>query len=160
MHRTTSTVLFALLVSTAAAAQDATVTTRTEVKSDNGKVVTMTGCMMIGGGTSFMLANITSEHEQHQKTSAHEGGPYALVPREGLDIGPYVNQKVELTGVVVPAATKGDRDDKIEIRETTKVDVANGPDKKSSAKTTARVARGASSQFLVASVKMLSPHCP
>ena len=161
MRHVISGCVFALVVAgTVASAQDTGVRTETKVKSDNGKVVTMTGCMMIGGGTSFMLANITSEQEQHQKASAHEGGPYALVPREGLDIGPYVNQKVELTGVVVPAATKGDRDDKIEIKETTKVDVANGPDKKSAAKTTARVARGASSQFLVASVKMLSPHCP
>jgi hypothetical protein len=142
-----------------ASAQDAGVTTETKVKSDNGKVVTMTGCVMIGGGTSFMLANITSEHERGEKASAHRGGPYALIPREGLDIGPYVNQRVELTGVVVPAATKGDRDDKIEIRETTRVDVANGPDKKSSAKTTARIARGVTSQFLVAAAKMVSPHC-
>ena len=137
-----------------------TVTTETRVKSDNGKVVTMTGCVMIGGGTSFMLSNITSEHEKGDKaaTPDHSGG-YALVEREGLDLGPYVNQKVELMGVVVLAATKGDRDDKIEIKESTKVDVKGGPDTRTTSAALVKVARGDMHQFLVASVKMLSPNC-
>ena len=149
-----------LVTATAVGAQNARTTTETKVKSDNGKVVTMTGCVMIGGGTSYMLSNITNEHEKGDKASApvHSGG-YALVERQGLDLGPFVNQKVELTGVVVPAATKGDRDDKIEIKESTKVDVKGGPDKKSSAAATVKVARGDMHQFLVASVKMLSPNC-
>jgi hypothetical protein len=61
--------------------------------------------------------------------------------------------------VVVPAATKGDRDDKIELKETTTVKGENGPDKTSSAATTVKVARGADSQFLVASLKTVAPNC-
>src|SRR5688572_14082901 len=161
-HVTTATTaaLFALALTGAVArGQDARITTDTKVKSDNGKVVMMTGCVMIGGGTSFMLSNITAGHEQNQKGRARTGGPYALVTRDGLDLGPYINQKVELAGVVVPAAVKGDRDDKIEIKETTKVDVDNGPDRKSTAATTVKVARGDMHQFLVASVKPLAPNC-
>ena len=150
-------VLFALSLP-AVAAQDQKTTTDTRVKSDNGKVVTMVGCVMIGGGTSFTLSNITSEREQGaQATRAH--GPYALVPREGLDLGTYIHQRVELTGVVVPPATKGDRDDKFEIKETTKVDSEKGRDRKSTAATTVKVARGSMHQFLVASVKTLAPNC-
>lgn len=138
-----------VLVASGAGAQESAVAPDTRVKSDNGKVVTMTGCVMIGGGTSFMLSNITSEHEKGDKGQApvHSGG-YALVERAGLELGPFINQKVELTGVVVPAATKGDRDDKIEIKES--------PTSKT---TTVKVARGDVHQFLVASVKMLSPNC-
>jgi len=137
-----------LLIGSAVSAQETRVPTETRVKSDNGKVVTMIGCVMIGGGTSFMLANITSEQEKGDKAPPVHAGGYALVEREGLDLGPFINQRVELNGVVVPAATKGDRDDKIEIKESPKAKT-----------TTVKVARGDMNQFLVASVKMLSPSC-
>ena len=160
MRNTATGYVFALLLSgTIVAAQDAKVTTDTKVTSDNGKVVTLIGCVEIGGGTSFVLTNITSEREQHEKSSSPAGGPYALLERKGLDLGPYIQQKVELTGVVVPAATSRDKDDKIKIKETTKVDVKHGPDKTSSEATTVKVARGAANQFLVASVKSLAPTC-
>ena len=148
-----------LLSVTSVAAQQGRVTSETKVKSDNGKVVTMVGCVMIGGGTNFTLSNITTEREQGEKTAARPGGPYALVPREGLDLGPYITQKVEIAGVVVPPATKGDDDDKFEIKDTTKVEGPNGRDRRSSSATTVKVDRGPMHQFLVASVKMLTPNC-
>jgi len=64
-----------------------------------------------------------------------------------------------LTGVVVPAATKGDADDKIKIKETGRADAEQGSDRKSSASKTVKVARGATPQFIVASVKTLAPVC-
>ena len=158
-HVITGLVFSLCMAGAMAAAQDTKVTTETKVKSDNGKVVTLNGCVMIGGGTNFMLSNITSERAKDDKTTARAGGPYALVEREGLSLGPYINQRVELTGVVVLPATKGDRDDKITIKDTTKVDVDNGRDRTSRESTTVKVERGAMPQFLVASVKMLSPHC-
>ena len=110
--------LFALLLSgTIVAAQEAKITTDTKVRSDNGQVVTMRGCVEIGGGTSFVLTNITSEHEQHSTKPSPPGGPHSLMAREGLDLGPFIQQKVELTGVVVPAATGRDTDDKIRSRK-------------------------------------------
>ena len=151
-------VLFALSLTTVAA-QNPNVTTDTRVKSDNGKVVTMVGCVMIGGGTSFTLSNIATEREQGTNQATRPHGPYALVPREGLDLGPFIHQRVELTGVVVPPATKGDGDDKFEVKETTKADVGRGRDRKSTAATTVKVARGPMHQFLVASVKTLAPNC-
>jgi len=130
--------LVALLLSGAVvAAQDAKAGD-TKVKSDNGTVVTMTGCVEIGGGTSYVLTNITPD----------PGGPYSLVARKGLDLGPYIQQKVALTGVVVPAATSRDRDDKIKIKDPT-----------ASRSTTVKVARNKDAQFLVASVKTLAPTC-
>jgi hypothetical protein len=141
-----------LLSGTVVAAQDAKVTTDSKVTSDDGKVkvVKMTGCVEVGGGTGYVLTNITSEPAV---------GAYPLVERKGLDLGPYIQQKVELTGVVVPAATKGDTQDKIKVKDTTRVDVKDGPDKTSSTTTRVKVARGAATQFLVASVKTLAPSC-
>ena len=148
-----------ILTGAVAAAQDTRTTTDTTVKSDNGKVITMTGCVMIGGATNFLLANITPKPDEHDKTELSAGGSYALVEREGLDLSSYIDHRVELTGVVVPAATKGDHDDKIKIKETTKVDSPNASDKKSSTSATVKVARGPANQFLVASVKALAPTC-
>lgn len=146
MRSAAASCLLILLSATIVAAQEAKTTTGTNVKSDNGKVVTMTGCVEIGGGTSFVLTNITSERERHDTKASPPAGSYSLVAREGLDLGPYIQQKVELTGVVVPAATRRDGDDKIKIKEPTKA-------------TTVKVKRGAESQFLVASVKTLAPSC-
>lgn len=152
--------LFGVLFTGAiAAGQDTKSTQDTTVKSDNGKVITMTGCVMIGGATNFLLANIRPEHDKKDKTAPSPGGSYPLVEREGLDLSSYIDHQVELTGVVVPAATNGDHDDKIKIKETTKVEPASGPDKASSTATTVKVARGPANQFLVASVKTLAPTC-
>ena len=160
MRKTAAGCAFVLLLSsTVGAAQEARVTTDSKVTSDDGKVVKMTGCVEIGGGTSFVLTNITSEQDQHERHQIPPGGSYALVERKGLDLGLYIQQRVELTGVVVPAATRRDTQDKIKIKETTRVDVKQGPDKTSSKATTVKVARGAATQFLVASVTTLAPNC-
>lgn len=157
MRRAASNFLAALVLGgVAVAAQDAKTTTDTKVKAEKGKVVTVAGCLEIGGGTSFVLSNVTTGQEHHTKS-----GPYALTGREGLDLGPYINHKVELTGVVVPPVASGDKDDKIKIRETDKVDAATTPNGKSApATTTVTVPRAATTQFIVASVKSLAPTCP
>ena len=147
-----------LLTGVVASAQTTKSTTETKVKADNGQVVTVTGCLMIGGGTNFLLAP-TSERAEHEKVATAGSGPYALLDRDGVNLGRYINQRVELTGVVVPAATKGDADEKIKIKETTKVDSDKGADKKASDKKTVKVARGADTQFVVATVKTLAPVC-
>ena len=147
MRGTITSYLLVLLSSTVVAAQAAKTTADTQVKSDNGKVVTMTGCVEIGGGTSYVLTNITSEQGRDAKASA-AAGPYSLIERKGLDLGPYIQQKVQLTGVIVPAATSRDGDDKIKVKEPS-----------SEATTTLKVKRSAGAQFLVASVKTLAPSC-
>jgi len=160
MRKAAAGCAFVLLLSgSVAAAQDAKVTTDSRVTSDNGKVIKMTGCVEIGGGTSFVLTNITSEKDQRDGDRVPPVGSYALIERKGLDLGPYIQQQVELTGVVVPAATRRDTQDTIKIKETTRVDVKQGPDQKSSKATTVNVARGATTQFIVASVKTLAPSC-
>ena len=56
MRNTAAGYAFAVLLSgSMVAAQDANTTTDTKVKSDDGKIVKMTGCVEIGGGTSFCL---------------------------------------------------------------------------------------------------------
>ena len=128
-------------------AQDRKVTTDTKVKSDNGSVETLTGCVMIGGATNFLLTNITARVADDKKPSSPSIS-YALMERDGVELGQFINHRVQLAGVFVPAATKGDRDDKFEIKDT-----------KKSTRQTVKVDRGAANQFLVATVKSLAPSC-
>src|SRR5690349_82920 len=117
MRNLRSACALTLLMSSTIAAQHATVTTDTNVKAHDGKVVTLIGCVEIGGGTSFELTNIVSERDQHARAQGPAVGSYALVARKGLDLGLFIQQKVELTGVVVPAATTRDTQEKIKIKE-------------------------------------------
>jgi hypothetical protein len=159
MRFTTTGVVCALLLNGAiASAQDRSVKTETKVKSDNGSVETLTGCVMIGGATNFLLTNITARAADDKKPSSSTVS-YALMERDGVDLGQYINQRVQLTGVFVPAATKGDRDDKFEVKETKKADANSGSGKTTSTRQTVKVDRGAANQFIVAAVKAIAPQC-
>jgi hypothetical protein len=159
MRFATAGVVGALLLNAAiASAQDRAVKTDTTVKSDNGTVETLTGCVMIGGATNFLLTNITARVADDKKSSSSSVS-YALMERDGVDLGQYINQRVQLTGVFVPAATKGDRDDKFEVKETKKVDANRGSGQTTSSRQTVKVDRGAANQFIVASVKAIAPRC-
>jgi hypothetical protein len=147
-----------LLTAAAASAQEGKTTTDVKVKSDNGAVETLTGCVMIGGATSFLLTNITARVADDKKPSPASVS-YALTERDGVDLSRYINQRVQLIGVFVPAATKGDRDDKFEIKETTKSDPKGDSGHTASTRETVKVPRGAANQFLVASVKAVAPQC-
>src|SRR4051812_17288650 len=89
-----------LFTATLASGQTTKSTGETKVKSDNGQVVTVTGCVMIGGATNFLLS-VASERDGRDKAASAAPGSYALIERDNLDLGRYINQRVELTGVVV-----------------------------------------------------------
>ena len=155
---TTGVVCAVLMNGAIASAQNRTGKTDTQVKSDNGTVETLTGCVMIGGATNFLLTNITARVADDKKPSPPSVS-YALMERDGVDLGQYINQRVQLTGVFVPAATKGDRDDKFEVKDTKKADTNSGSGKTTSTRQTVKVDRGAANQFIVASVKAVAPQC-
>jgi hypothetical protein len=147
-----------LLTGAVASAQERSQATDVKVKSDNGTVETLTGCVMIGGATNYLLTNITGRVADDKKP-APASVSYALTERDGVDLSRYINQRVQLTGVFVPAATKGDRDDKFEVKETKKPDTKGDAAHTTSTKETVKVQRGAANQFLVASVKPVAPQC-
>jgi len=133
-------------------------TTGVKVKSDNGTVETLTGCVMIGGGTNFLLTNITARATDDKKPSP-AAVSYALTERDGVDLSRYINQRVQLTGVFVPAATKGDHDDKFEIKGDTKAGTTGDAGHTAAKRETVKVQRGASDQFLVATVRSMAQQC-
>ena len=74
-----------LLMGAVVSAQDRKVTTDTKVKSDNGSVETLTGCVMIGGATNFLLTNITARVADDKKPSSPSIS-YALMERDGVEL--------------------------------------------------------------------------
>jgi hypothetical protein len=161
MRRVISTCVVALCFAAASlGAQDsATTKTKTTVKADDGKVVTTTGCL-IGGPSSYTLTRATPIVEE-RVTIGTSGTvvSYTLIPRGSVDLTTHVGQQVEVTGVMIPAATKGDNDAKIKVQERTKTDVDNAPDAKSKSNTKVEVPRGANPQLAVTSVKMVGASC-
>jgi hypothetical protein len=83
---------------------------------------------------------------------------YALSPRAGVDLTPHVGKRVEISGIMVPAA-KGDKDAEVSIREETKVDGDHGADGKVKTRVEADIQRGAHPQLNVLSVKAVPGDC-
>ena len=161
MRRVISTCVVALSFAAASlsAQDDATIKSKTKIKTDDGKIVTTTGCL-IGGPSSYTLSRATPVIEE--RVTVGTSGTvvsYMLVPRGGVDLTTHVGQQVEVTGVLIPAATKGDDDAKIKVEEKTKAEIDNAPDAKSKSKTKVDVPRGASPQLAVTSVKMVGATC-
>jgi hypothetical protein len=161
------TLISCLLAVTAAAplaAQDTTIRRETRIKADDARILTISGCLG-GGAPNFVLTNVTAATvpggKKGDQAVAATGlmNAYALVPREGVSLAAHVGQRVQIVGVVVEAATKGDADAKIEVRERTEVEREGAPDARTETTTKARIPRGPTAQFAVTSVKMISPVC-
>jgi hypothetical protein len=153
--------VLALAATSFAAAQEPARKGDTRAKADEAKV-TLTGCVS-GGPTTFMLTNV-SVVEPNKSTDRPVGttgtaSAYVLAPREGVTFASHVGQKVEVSGVVVPAAAGSDKDAKVEVRERTEVRRDGAPEPKAGATTRTTVAKGPTDQFAVASIKLVSPIC-
>ncbi len=83
---------------------------------------------------------------------------YALSPRDGVDLAAHVGKRVEISGIMVPAA-RGDKDAEITIREETKVERDHAPDSTSKTRVEADIQRGAHPQLNVLSVKTVGGTC-
>jgi hypothetical protein len=165
MVRIFSSCALALFAAAALHAQDTTIKTETRIKADDAKVMTISGCLG-GGPSNFTLSNVVaaaspSDKKDDRKAAGTAGllDSYVLMARDGVSLAAHVGHRVELMGVVVPPATKGDDDAKIEVKEQTQVKRENAPDSKTETTTKARIARGAEAQFAVTSLKMISPVC-
>ena len=150
-------------------AQDTTIRSKskTKVKADDAKTVTMTGCVTAGTNGDFMLTHATPQIDIETTldlppagtTGAKSMVSYGLMPRDGVSLSPHVGHMVEITALEVPAATASDRDAKVKVKSKSTVKVDDAPGAQVESRTKAEVPRGAVSQLVVASVKHLSPTC-
>jgi hypothetical protein len=185
MKRWISTCAIAAACAVPAYAQDSTTTTRTQVKADDAKAVTATGCLVPGASAgSFALRGaITARGEEvssrtrtrtevdrdesrvrtETRTRAeddrsHAGAAlfYNLSPRAGVDLAAHVGHQVQLTAVVLE---RGEDDAEVRIKEETRVDPERGSDRKSRTESRVTVERGDGPRLNVISVKPLGQGC-
>lgn len=154
----------AFILAVSANAQDTTVKTKTKVKTDDAKMVTMTGCLQAGTETgAFTLSNVktTASIDKSSETVGTAGAAmtYELTPQSGVNLTPHVGHTVEITALALKPAGKGDDDASVSVKSKTKVKTDDAPDTKIETRTKAEMPRGAHHRLTVASVKHISPSC-
>jgi hypothetical protein len=167
MFRHVQAIALAVVCAVPLAAQDTSVTTKTKVNSDDGKVMTYTGCIRSVAETkSFVLEKVPVSSTTTSETAVGTSGTpttttttkttYALVPTEKIDLQPSVGQQVEITGVLIPA---GDDTTEIETQTETEVHRENAPNPQTEEKTEVKVPQGPTPKLKVVSVKSLGQPC-
>lgn len=144
-------------------AQNAKVESKTKVKADDAQVVSMTGCLE-GGPSVFLLSHAMIPKDQAKKLRKIVGttgtqDTYELTPQQGVELAGDVGHKVQVTGVMVPAATAHDKHANVEVKEKTKVEAEHQPDQKSESKTKAEIAKADHPMFSVVSIRDVEPSC-
>jgi co-chaperonin GroES (HSP10) len=156
MSRWIASLTTALACAAALHAQETTTRTKVEVKGDEAKTVTYSGCLQTSPETrSFILAKVvpvgrtTTTEVGTAGTTTTTTTTYALVPGEKVEFQQHVGHKVEVTGMMVPAG-----DSKTETK--TKIEREDAPDITIKEKTKSD---DAMAQFRVISIKQLAESC-
>jgi hypothetical protein len=182
------TVLVAFVVaalSVTAGAQDSKVKSRTDIKADDAKVFSMTGCLrndpvthsyaLVGTITaagddltakSKVKTDVDKDKTTVQGKTEAKGnkpvatggdiGTYALLAAPDVNLTPNVGQQVQISAVQVE---KGHGDADVKVKDQTKVDRENAPDSKSSSKTKVELPRSPNTAYTVVSVTPLGMPC-
>jgi hypothetical protein len=169
-----------------AAAQDNTVTSRTAIKADDARLVSMTGCVredpvthayMLVGAMAVAGDELKSKTKTNTdvdrddtkvktttKTKVDNGAvattgsitTYALLSPAEVPLSNYVGRRVELSAIM---ADPGHGDADVKIKEKTKVDPEHGDDSTIRSKTKSEVPRTPFGQYTVVSVKPVAGTC-
>ena len=184
MRRVLSACAFALSMSLIASAQDTTVKSKTQIKTDEASAVSMTGCLErnpAGDYTLFGTAvkgrdGVTTETKVRTENDKNESkvtteartradgrigtagalSTFMLVPRDAAQLSKYVGQQVQISAVMVDPDHK-DADIKIEERTTVDPEHADSKTKRSTTKI--EVDRAAPFHYTVVSVTALGSPC-
>ena len=175
----------ALSMSIVASAQDSTIRSRTEIKTDDAKAVMMTGCLKRDVVGNFTLSGtivkgrdglstetkVQTENDRNEskvttttRTRAEDGrvgtagalSTFMLTPREGLALIPHVGQQVQISAVMVD---RDEKDAEVKIEEKSSVDPENADKSTRRSRTEIEVDRGAPGHYTVVSVKALGSAC-
>ena len=150
---------FALMLGLHAAAQQQQPPTttsaddqQTKIKAEHAQTTTFTGCLQTGTeAKTYILDKVVAVKTTTEVVGTAGGAmtvtKYELVPSEKIELQEHVGHKVEVTGVAIPA---GEGDAKIKTQ--TKLPG-------SEEKTEAKIAKGATPQFRVISIKQLAETC-
>jgi hypothetical protein len=189
MKRIIPVVAAAALGAVTVAAQDSTEKTRTRVSVDDGRAITLTGCLQQAGplytlrGTSVVSSDDVTARTRVKTDVDDDGAEVKRSAKSEVDhdddvavgtsglVGTYeltARQGVALAPhvgkqvqviAVALDPKNGDDDAKVKVEETTRVDREDAPDSKVTTKTTAELPRGAHTKVAVVSVTSLGMSC-
>jgi hypothetical protein len=170
----------------ALSAQDSTVKSRTNIKSDDARVTSMTGCLgqQLATGVYTLDGTVATSGKEIQTDSkvktdvdrdkttvkgkseskAHDGAvatggaasTFVLVPGNGVDLASHVGEQVQVSAIMVKAG-HGDAD--VKIKDRTKVDPENAPDTKSQSKTKLELPRTTAGEYTVMALTPTGRRC-
>lgn len=183
MHRIIPAVAVAFGLAVSASAQDRTVRSTTEVSVDDGRTITLTGCLEQGAGSTFTLRgggavssdDVTkkskvrtdveddgNETKTRSRTEIEHNGDaplaatYVLTPQQGVDLASQVGKRVHIIAVAVDP----DEDDaEVEIKDRTKIERDGAPDVNLKSRKRTEVSRGDPGSVTVVAVKPLGGAC-
>ncbi len=185
MRRITAACAVALSMGVGAAAQDSTIRSRTEIKTDDATVFSMTGCLRRDVAGNFTLygtavrakdgltteTKVQTENDRDEskvttttRTKADDGrvgtagtlATFLLRPRENVALSQHVGQQVQLSAITVDPDHK---DAEVRIEEKSSVDPANGDTKTRRSRTEVEIDNDAGVHYTVVSVKPLGTSC-
>ena len=185
MRRITLGCAVALALGVSAAAQDSTIRSRTEIKTDDATAFSMTGCLRRDVAGNFTLygtavraregltteTKVRTERDRDEaktttttRTKADEGrvgtagtlATFLLRPRENVALSQHVGQQVQLSAIMVDP---DHNDAEVKIEEKTSVDPERGDTKTRRSRTEVEIDNDAGVQYTVMSVKPLGTSC-
>jgi hypothetical protein len=175
----------ALALSAVVTAQDSTVKSRTNIKADDARVMSMTGCLRqeLSTGVYALDGAIAASGKQIETNSKvktdvdkdkttvkgraeakADGGvgtagstsTFLLVPGNNVDLASHVGERVQISAITV---NPGHGDADVKIRDKTKIDPEHAPDTKAQSKTKLELPRSSAGQYTVMSVTPLGTRC-
>ena len=185
MSRTVLVAIVAATLSAPVFAQDSKVKSRTDIKADDAKVISMLGCLrhepasdsylLVGTVTAAgddlttktkVKTDVDNDKTKVEAKSETEGNDavatagavstYLLLATSKIDLAPHVGQQVRIAALQVE---KGHGDADVKITDETKVDREDARDSKSTSKTKLELPRSANSAYSVVSVTPLGKAC-
>ena len=163
----------AALLSAPAIAQDSKVTSRTDIKADDAKVISMVGCLrsdpvthsytLVGhiaaaGDDVTAKSTVKTDVDKDKKAVATAGNlaTYALLAGPDVNLTPNVGKQVQISALQVE---KGHGDADVKIKDETKVEREDAPDSKTDSKTKIELPRSPTGAYTVVSVTALGMPC-
>ena len=185
MSRTLLVAFVVASLSAPAFAQDSKVKSRTDIKADDAKVISMLGCLrhepasdsylLVGTVTAAgddlttktkVKTDVDNDKTKVDAKSETKGNDavatagavstYLLLATPKIDLAPHVGQQVRIAALQVE---RGHGDADVKIKDETKVDREDAPDSKSTSKAKLELPRSPNSAYSVVSVTPLGKAC-
>jgi hypothetical protein len=185
MRRTVLVAFVAAALAAPAVAQDSKVKSRTDIKADDAKVISMMGCLrndavthsytLVGTVTAAgddltakttVKTDVDKDKTKVNAKSETKGNDavatagavstYFLLAAPAVNLAPHVGQQVRISALQVE---KGHGDADVKVKDQTKVERENAPDSKSTSKTKVELEKSPNAAYTVVTVTPLGMAC-